>query len=460
MSKSKVRLKNKPLFIMKGDPSYIDRLDEDEVLKGKEWFIFSYLPPENIKNSDMRLFKIRDTAVNIQEAKKKADEFKLLDKKKFKTYYGQTGKWLPVQLNNNKTPEHAESELNDLMGGYEESIEKSKKLHEERTAELKSLQQQNKKTEHTNEKNLQSVPEHKITEHTNEKNLQSVPEHKITKDSEKKLDPLVINDEVKLDCPTFTEHTELLQEENSSKGETVCIEGDEPIKGKEWCIVSFLSPEGIKNTTIRGIKLRDVASDEETAKKKADEFRAMDKNKFHVFVGYTGKWIRWDPDPNSVKTQIYAEPKLNELMKGQEESMEKSKKLYEEHQTELKALQRDDKRTREIKERLKNKIREIKEKNDVKSELKNNLTEKNLMDTNDELTIEKEIENKEKVLEKQKEQLDKKATELLKDAEKLNSVESTGEEINKLFKEITGKSVKEPDAVQKIKKYYNELKSK
>ena len=42
----------------------------------------------------------------------------------------------------------------------------------------------------------------------------------------------------------------------------------------------------------------------------------------NIFVGEVGKWLPWEPDPNSVADQEYAEDQLNTLMKKYKENEE------------------------------------------------------------------------------------------------------------------------------------------
>merc|ERR1711916_246365 len=92
---------------------------------------------------------------------------------------------------------------------------------------------------------------------------------------------------------------------------------DKPLANQKFVCLSFLSPEGISNCKIRGLKVRGVYDTYEDATERAKELRDMDKH-FHVFVGEVGKWLPWDPEPDSknVKDAEYAETELNTLMKS------------------------------------------------------------------------------------------------------------------------------------------------
>src|SRR5438309_1363640 len=108
---------------------------------------------------------------------------------------------------------------------------------------------------------------------------------------------------------------------------------DQPLELK-WVCISFLSPEGIKNCSIRGLKIRGAFATKEDADKRAKDLQAIDPD-FHIFVGEMGKWLSWDPDPNDVGDQIYREKELQDLMKGYKANLEKAKKMQEERKHDM-----------------------------------------------------------------------------------------------------------------------------
>jgi hypothetical protein len=109
---------------------------------------------------------------------------------------------------------------------------------------------------------------------------------------------------------------------------------DEPIKEQNYVCMSFLSPEGISNCKIRGVKIRGVFSTLEEASKQAKKLQEVDPA-FHVFVGEVGKWLPWDPEPDSVKDQIYREEELQKLMKGYLENQEKAKQVEQQRKQQM-----------------------------------------------------------------------------------------------------------------------------
>ncbi len=101
---------------------------------------------------------------------------------------------------------------------------------------------------------------------------------------------------------------------------------DKPIPGQLWTCVSFLSPEGIKNCSVRGLKIRGVFGTKQEADQRAEELQQLDPD-FHIFVGEVGKWLPWDSDPNDVQDNRYQEKELNDLMKGYKDNLDKSKRM-------------------------------------------------------------------------------------------------------------------------------------
>ncbi len=113
------------------------------------------------------------------------------------------------------------------------------------------------------------------------------------------------------------------------------LKEDDPIPRQNYVCLSFLSPEGIRNCSIRGLKIRGVYDTREEADQRAKELQEVDPN-FDVFVGELGKWLPWDPDPNDgAKDQVYYEKELQQLMEGHEDNLKKSKRLQEQRKQDM-----------------------------------------------------------------------------------------------------------------------------
>lgn len=104
-----------------------------------------------------------------------------------------------------------------------------------------------------------------------------------------------------------------------------------PSDQKYLCISFLTNKEHSKNkSTVSGVRFGGAYSTYEEACAQAKNIQQIDQ--YHnVFVGDAGKWLPFDPDPNSeaVKDSEYADQALNELMKGHKDSQEKAKIFHE-----------------------------------------------------------------------------------------------------------------------------------
>ena len=110
---------------------------------------------------------------------------------------------------------------------------------------------------------------------------------------------------------------------------------DPEIPGQKYVCLSFLSSKE-NQTSLLGLKVRGVFDDYDVACKKAKELQEMDQA-FHVFVGEVGKWLPYDPDPDSeyVKNSEYANEELNNIMKNYLINQEKAKVYHEKRKFEM-----------------------------------------------------------------------------------------------------------------------------
>lgn len=116
------------------------------------------------------------------------------------------------------------------------------------------------------------------------------------------------------------------------------LDNDEPINGQKYVCLSILTNRSIKDLSsgeviksdnnAKGIKIRGVYNTMEDAKKRCEQIRQFDKV-FNVFVGEVGSWLPWDDDPESAEEAVYAEEKLNQLMKSFKEQQVKAKEYHE-----------------------------------------------------------------------------------------------------------------------------------
>lgn len=105
--------------------------------------------------------------------------------------------------------------------------------------------------------------------------------------------------------------------------------------GQNYVCLSFLTDKENK-TTLSGIKIRGVFGTYEEACEHAKKVQSIDSY-FNVFVGELGKWLPFDPNPDSeaVKDSEYANAQLNQMMKAYLENQEKAKVYHEQRKTEM-----------------------------------------------------------------------------------------------------------------------------
>lgn len=111
---------------------------------------------------------------------------------------------------------------------------------------------------------------------------------------------------------------------------------DPELSGQKFVCLSFLQPSKGDQTTLTGIKIRGVFEEYDEACKRAKELQEMDPA-FNVFVGEVGKWLPFDPDPDSkyVKSSEYANEELNNIMKNYLVNQEKAKVYHEKRKNEM-----------------------------------------------------------------------------------------------------------------------------
>lgn len=101
-----------------------------------------------------------------------------------------------------------------------------------------------------------------------------------------------------------------------SKKDDFLIE-DPEIPGQKYVLLSFLSPEKIKDPKqkVRGLKVRGVYATREEAENQSKYLREKIDSNFDIYVGDMGKWLPWD-DSDKTEEEDYAEKELNDLMKA------------------------------------------------------------------------------------------------------------------------------------------------
>lgn len=143
-------------------------------------------------------------------------------------------------------------------------------------------------------------------------------------------------------------------------------------------------------TCVRGLKVRGVYDTIKEAQMRAKLLQKRDPN-FHVFVGQVGYWLPWDPNPDGIKNQEYANDQLNTLMKSYVDNKNQKDDLFAQETAAKKKHAMDENRRREY---YKNKTDEEEKTAESKiSELRDLANEKDGMLSNDNvnLPIKKEV---------------------------------------------------------------------
>ncbi len=106
-------------------------------------------------------------------------------------------------------------------------------------------------------------------------------------------------------------------------------------ENQKFVCLSFLTDKENK-TTLCGIKIRGVFDTYEKACEHAKKLQTVDQY-FNVFVGDMGKWLPFDPAPDSkaVQDSEYANEQLNNMMKAYYENQEKAKIYHEQRKNEM-----------------------------------------------------------------------------------------------------------------------------
>jgi hypothetical protein len=112
---------------------------------------------------------------------------------------------------------------------------------------------------------------------------------------------------------------------------------DPVLSNQKYVCLSILTANSIRDSSgnslessnhAKGVKIRGVYETLEEAQKRCEQIRAFDSY-FNVFIGQVGKWLPWDDDAEKAEEAVYAEKKLNEIMKGYKEQQKKAQEYNE-----------------------------------------------------------------------------------------------------------------------------------
>jgi len=97
-------------------------------------------------------------------------------------------------------------------------------------------------------------------------------------------------------------------------------------KHKKHLDEKFFSDNAFR-TTVQGLKVRGVYDTYAEALGRAKTLQKIDPS-FNVYVGQVGFWLPWDPEPQEVQDQEYADDQLNTLMKKYKENESQRDEYY------------------------------------------------------------------------------------------------------------------------------------
>jgi hypothetical protein len=239
-----------------------------------------------------------------------------------------------------------------------------------------------------------------------------------------------------------------------------CLTEDKPIDRQKYVLISFVSPEGIMNCTVRGVKVRGVYASLDEAQVASDKLKKKDKY-FNIYIGEVGKWLPWDPTDEQVEkvktgnsrldklmdnvSKISPSTNLNEMVGRKQEQIDKKKIDFRKH-VESSLKQNIEEYTDPVEEEQTNsqkkKIKKLKQQEKQQQNIPRDLLARNrlqklLEQQNKKNDEEKKMSNR--VIEEKKELLSK-------DGQRLKEKKESLVELTKIEKDLT-------DKIEEMKKF-------
>jgi hypothetical protein len=87
-------------------------------------------------------------------------------------------------------------------------------------------------------------------------------------------------------------------------------------------------------TNVRGIKVRGSYSSMREAQVRSEVLKRKDKN-HNIYIAQVGCWCPWDPNPNDIQDQHYAEDKLNTMMQKYRENQVHKDEVFDDRKEEM-----------------------------------------------------------------------------------------------------------------------------
>jgi hypothetical protein len=87
-------------------------------------------------------------------------------------------------------------------------------------------------------------------------------------------------------------------------------------------------------TNVRGFKLRGCYDTLREAQIRSEVLKRKDKQ-HNIYITQVGCWCPWDPNPNDIQDQHYAEDQLNTLMKKYRENQDQKDEVFENRKNDM-----------------------------------------------------------------------------------------------------------------------------
>lgn len=234
-----------------------------------------------------------------------------------------------------------------------------------------------------------------------------------------------------------------------------CLTEDKPIDRQKYVLISFVSPEGLMNCTVRGVKVRGVYASLDEAQVASDKLKKKDKY-FNIYIGEVGKWLPWDPSDEQVEkvktgnsrldklmdnvSKISPSTNLNEMVGRKQEQIDKKKVDFRKHvETSLK--QNIDEYTEPVEEQTnaqRKKIEKLKQQEKQQQSVPRDISARNRLQKMLEQRNKKKEEDK-KIDERIVTETQEKKELLNKDGQRLKEKKESLAELSKIEKDLTSK---------------------
>ena len=120
------------------------------------------------------------------------------------------------------------------------------------------------------------------------------------------------------------------------------------VPGQQYAIISVISPSSRQKHDQLAVKIRGAFSTMDDAKKHAERLQKLDST-FDIFVVDMYSWLPLPPDKGEIGEQHYEDNKLEELIQGHIEELDRSKEEFEKYKREQ--MEADRKKTKELEDK-------------------------------------------------------------------------------------------------------------